>query len=404
MENLFVGRQPILDSDRDLYSFELLYREGQQNAFPDVNPEIATIKVLVNTYLSPGFEQIAAKKTFINFSEQLLMTNIFDTLNPKQVVIEILEDVQMTPILLERLKKLKEDGFQLALDDFVLEKQFEEFPELFHLIDYIKVDFLLTTREERAAVEALKNMYPHLILLAEKIETLEQFEEAKKVGYELFQGYFFAKPDIIQSAKLPAELPLYFELMNLLNEKDPSLKKIADVIMKDVSLTYKLLKHTNTYIYQSREKISSVKQAIMRIGLGTLKKWVQFLIVYQEDAGELNGQIKVLTNHALVRAKLCELLARHKQLPNVDEYYMLGMFSLMDLILQREKEEVFPMLPVSAEIIATLCGEKTEMTSYLEIATLLEERSYDAAIGLAEQLGVEEKELSKLALQAATEL
>lgn len=400
MGSLFVGRQPILDLQGNLYSFELLYRNSSSNAFPNINPEIATIKVIVNTYLSPGFEQLAAKKTFINFSDKLLVTNIFDALNPKQVVIEVLEDAQLTPEIVGRLKQLKSDGFEIALDDFILEKEHIEYPELFELVTYIKVDFLLTTREQRLAIEMLKSLYPHIILLAEKIETKAQFEEAKNAGYELFQGYYFAKPEIIESGNLPSDVLHYFELLRLLNDENTSVDKIARVVMRDVSLAYKILKQTNTYAYQSLKKISSVRQAIVRIGLVELKRWVQFLAIYQEDAGEASGRNKVLVNNSLVRANVCELLAIRKGKHNADEYYMLGLFSLIDLILKKDSTEMFPTLPVSNNIIETLCGAETEMTPYLQIARALEEMKYEEAIQLAEQLGIEKKELSKLVLRA----
>lgn len=404
MDNLFVGRQPILDTERNLYSFELLYRNGLPNTFPSVNPEIATIQVIVNTYLSPGFEEIAAKKTFINFTGRLLMTDVFDTLDPKRVVIEVLEDVKMTDFLVNRLKQLKKQGFKIALDDFILENEHNEYPELFRLVDYIKVDFLLTSPAERFAIESLKERYPHLILLAEKVETEAQFEEAKSLGYELFQGYFFAKPDIIKSVNLPTDYLLYFELLRLLNDDSVGIEEVSKVVMKDVSLTYKLLKRTNTYGYQSLEKISSVKQAILRIGLNEFKKWIQFLMIYQGNHEEADGRVKVLTNNSLVRANICELLAEKSGKKNPGDYYMLGMFSLIDLILRRAPHDIFPTLPVSTKIIQTLCGDKTEMLPYLQIAISLEQLDYEGAIEQVKELGVSQEELSEIALRAAEAL
>lgn len=400
MEYLFVGRQPIVDIKRNLNSFELLYRDGQTNAFPDVNPEIATIQVIVNTYLSPGFEQIATEKTFINFTEKLLMTDIFDALDPKRVVIEVLEDVKVSPFLLDRLKQLKKRGFQLALDDFILENEEEEFPTLFQLIDYIKVDFLFTSLADRCAIESLKSQFPHLTLLAEKIETEEQFEEAKNLGYELFQGYFFAKPDIVKSVKLPTDYLLYFELLKLLNDEEVSMNQITEVVMRDVSLSYKLLKRTNTYAYQSTEKINSIRQAILRMGLIEFKKWIQFLMIYQENTDEPDGRVKVLTNHSLVRANICELLAKKCGKQNTEDYYMLGMFSLIDLILKREPKDIFPLLPVSSTILETYHRQQTEMLPYLQIAEKLEGLDYEHAIEQASKIGIAEKELSELVLEA----
>src|SRR5690606_22264800 len=143
-------------------------------------------------------------------------------------------------------------------------------------------------------------------LLAEKVETDEQFEEAKSLGYELFQGYFFSKPKIVKSAKLPSDIFLYFDIMNLLNKEDPNIQDISSLIMQDVSLTYRLLKHLNTYAFTSSQKISSVQQAIVRMGLKEFKKWIQFLTIYQGSSKGPAGRIKALVKFSLTRAVLCE--------------------------------------------------------------------------------------------------
>lgn len=401
LEEIFVGKQPILDVNGDLFSFELLYRNSERNAFPDINPEMATIEVIVNTYLSPGFEKIAAKKTFINFSSMLLAANIFDILDPDRVVIEVLEEVAITSALLTRLKELKSVGFQLALDDFILEKQHSVYTDLFTVIDYIKVDFLATTQLQRSAIEALKVKYPHIILLAEKVETNQQFEAAKSLGYELFQGYFFAKPNVIKGKKLPSDTLLYFEILKLLDKEDPNIEEVAALIMRDVSLTYKLLKHLNTYAFGSSKEITSIHHAIVRMGLQEFKTWIQFLTIYQKSSKGSSGRIKALVNCSLTRANVCELLAARSGKHKTYEYYMLGMFSLIDLILKWSPADIFPLLPVSQEIIKTLGNQRTKMTPYLQIADALERLDYKDAIRKAERLGISGKELSELALKAA---
>ena len=153
---IFVGRQPILDLHGNIYGYELLYRNSEKNVFPGIDPEKATIELLVNTFLSIGVDNIVGKSlSFINFSGKLLAQDVFDSLDPKRVVIEILEDVEITPSLLSKMRKLKEAGFALALDDFVLHKEYERNTNLFALIDYIKVDFLASTIAERSEIEKL---------------------------------------------------------------------------------------------------------------------------------------------------------------------------------------------------------------------------------------------------------
>lgn len=402
MKDLFVGRQPILDEFGQLYAFELLYRDGKTNAFPNIDPSLATIQVIVNTYMSPGFEQIAAKKTFINFSERLLFSPIFTTLNPNAVVIEILESVKMTRALLNRLKELKSQGFKFALDDFVLEEELKDYPDLFRVIHYIKVDFLATTQEQRAIIEGLKQQFPHVKLLAEKVETKEQFEQAKKDGYELFQGYYFAKPEIVQGSRIPASMPVYFELLRLLNRKNINIEDITKLAMSDVGLTYKLLKYANKYAYQSIYKIKSVKQAIVRIGIDEFKKWLLFLIIYQKgDNKEATGWVKTIVNFSLVRANICEQLAIAKGKMNVDDYYMLGLFSMFDLIIRKESNEAFSLLPISEDVIETLKGENTAMKPYLEIAKSLEALEFKRATDHAEEISIGYEQLNEIAMQAA---
>ena len=400
MDEIFVGRQPILDADGNFFSYELLYRNSSGNSFSDVNPELATIEVIINSFLAPGFEEIAARKTFINFSASLLASDIFDTLDPERVVIEILKDVELTYALLAKIEKLTSAGFEIALDSFILKSQYIINPELLQFITYIRVDFSCSTEAQRSAIEGLKAIYPHLILLADKVETEEQFEAAKSVGYELFQGFLFAQPELIKSTRLPTNVSRYFDILKLLNEEVPNIEDIANLIMKDISLTYKLLKYMNTYAFKSSEKVTSIQQAIVKMGLQKFNKWIQFLTIYQKNSTEPSGMNKALVDFSLTRATLCEMLAVRSGKHNSDEYFMLGMFSLIDEILFRERSEIFPALPVPEKIIKTLTGEQTEMTPYLRIAEALEHFDYSTAILLADQLGISEKELSQMALDA----
>ena len=343
MEEIFVGRQPILDADGNFYAFELLYRNSGSSAFQDIDPELATIDVLTNTFLAPGFEEIAARKMFIAFTSSLLVTDIFDTLDPERVVIEILEGVELTYALLEKIEKLKSMGFEIAVDGFILKKQYIVNPKLFHFINYIKVDFSSTTKAQRSAIEGLKVNYPHLILLAHKVETEEQFEAAKSLSYDLFQGFFFAQPDIVKSTKLPTDISRYFEILKLLNEELPNIEHIADLVMKDMSLTYKLLKY-NTYAFKNSEKVTSIQQVIVKMGLQQFNKLMQYLTIYQKDSKGPSEMNKALVNFSLMRANLCEMLAVRIGKHNPDEYFMLGMFSLIDEILFREPVGYLPAI------------------------------------------------------------
>lgn len=400
--NIFVGRQPILDRNGNIYAYELLYRNSENNHFPaNVDPEQATIRLLVNTFLSIGMDQIAPDSlAFINFSGKLLAQDIFTKLDPNQVVIEILEDVEITPALLTRLRTFKTAGFKLALDDFVLQDQYLDQQQLFELIDIVKVDFLQADEALRQRIQYFMKAYPAIRLLAEKIETEEAFHSAMKQGYHLFQGYFFAKPEIIKSADIPTNVVLHFQIMRELRKEMPNLQCIADLIMRDVSLSYKLLRFINSLAFDIPKQIQSIKQALVLIGLKEIRKWLQVLTLHEMGTAEESGRIKALVQYSLQRAKFCELLAKAKRQKNTDEYFLAGMFSLIDAIMRRKWEDILPLLALTDVVADTLVGEQTSITPYLQLAIAIERFDWEKVQELAELIGISEEELSRLTLKA----
>lgn len=276
---MFVGRQPIFNANKQIIAYELLYRNKNLTAFPMINEDVATIKVLINSFLHIGAEKITqGKPVFINFTENLLESSIDQLLKSSQVVIEILENVQITPKLIQRVRELKEKGFKVALDDFVLDKQVESYNELFQYIDYIKIDFLATTLEERKKIERkVQEKFPHIQLLAEKVEEYDQFKTAKASNYQLFQGYFFEKPQIVKGNSIPPNTIPYLNILLLLSEENPNVQLIAQNIEKDLSLAYKLLQMINNATGHVKVRIYSIRQAIMMIGIPNLRKWIYFV-------------------------------------------------------------------------------------------------------------------------------
>lgn len=400
--NIFVGRQPILDRKGNIYGYELLYRNSDKNEFPaNVDPEQATIQLLVNTFLSIGMNQIAPDcLAFINFSGKLLAQDIFTKLNPNQIVIEILEDVEITPALLTRLRTFKEAGFKLALDDFVLQDQYLQQKELFQLVDIIKVDFLQSDETSRRRIQQFMNDYPMIRLLAEKIETEEDFQDALRSGYHLFQGYFFAKPEIIKSVDIPTNVVLHFQIMRELQKESPNIQQIADLIMRDVALSYKLLRLINSLAFDIPKQIQSIKQALVLIGLKEARKWLQVLTLHDIGLAEESGRVKALVDYSLQRAKFCELVAKSKRQKNTDEYFLAGMFSLINAILRRKWEDILPLLSLSEDVVNTLVGELTPITPYLQLAIAIERFDWETVQRLSNQIGISEKELSRLSLKA----
>ena len=200
----------------------------------------------------------------------------------------------------------------------------------------MKVDFLAVDEKGRRTIEKFIKQYPHIKMLAEKIETEEQFQSAKESGYNLFQGYFFAEPEIIRGVDIPANLSLHLQIISKLNDSEPDIDEIANLILHDISATYKLLRFINTMHFEVPKSIGSVKQAIVLIGLRELRKWMQILMLHEISDHTSNGRIKALVSYSMTRAKMCELAAFRAGYPNGDEHFFVGLFSLLDVIMQRD--------------------------------------------------------------------
>lgn len=388
---VFIGRQPIFNLHEQIVAYELLYRSKNVNAFPMVDSDAATIDVLVNSFLSIGIEEVTkGKPSFVNFTENLLMSPLNEYLNPSQVVIEILEDVPLTPQLVERVIELKSYGFKIALDDFVLDNEVQVYDELFAYIDFIKVDFLLSPLLERMEIEnKVKENFPHIKLLAEKVETRNHFEVAKHSGYELFQGYFFEQPQIITATDIPANTIQYFCIIALLKEEEPNVQLLADNIERDISLTYKLLQMVNNSEMRSKSKVRSIKQAILLLGVSNLRKWIYLLAMREIDVNADNDLFKEVMCTSLFRAKVCEKLAKLSYKKNFSEYFLVGMFSLIDTLLQRPLMVILQQLPFSEDITETILGNQTEMTPYLEFSIALGKLDWSTLENLAPQLNID---------------
>lgn len=399
---VFIGRQPIFNLHEQVVAYELLYRSKNVNAFPMVDSDAATIDVLVNSFLSIGFEEVTkGKPGFVNFTDNLLMSSIHEFLNPSQVVIEILEDVPLTSQLVKRVVELKKYGFQIALDDFIMDEHVEIYDELFEQVDYIKVDFLATSMVKRMEIEnKVKGNYPHIQLLAEKVETRHQFEVAKSSGYVLFQGYFFEQPQIIKATDIPANTIQYIHIISLLKEEEPNIQLLAENIERDISLTYKLLQMINNSSKRSKSKVRSIKQAIVLLGISNLRKWIYLLAMREIDIDGDSDLFKEVMCMSLFRAKVCEKLAKLSYKKNFSEYFLVGMFSLIDTLLQRPMSSILHQLPFSEDITNTILGHETEMTPFLEFSIALGKLDWARLEELGAQLNIPLNDMDLLYYEA----
>ena len=368
---VFVARQPIFNIHEQIVGYELLYRNKKQdNAFPNIDSDIATVDVLVNSFLSIGIGEVAlGKPAFVNFTSNLLHSPVFDYLDPTKIIVEVLEDVEINVSIIERIQELKARGFKIALDDFIMNEITTELDSVLRLTDYIKIDFLATPLLERMEIEnQIKSNYSHIKLLAEKVETRNQYEVAKYTGYSLFQGYFFEQPQILSTTDIPPNVIQYLQILSQLREEEPDINHLSESIERDISLTYKLLQLINHSNKRSKSKVRSIKQAILLLGLAELRKWMYLLAMREARLDSENDAKKEIMLASLFRAKLCEKLAHYNYEENYPEYFLVGLFSLIDTILERPLNSILQQLPFSEEIAETISGQDTTMSPYLKLS------------------------------------
>ncbi len=387
---VFVARQPIFNMYEQIVGYELLYRNKLENRFPHVNSDNATVDVLVNTFLSIGIDEVAqGKPAFVNFTGNLLMSSVFDYIEPTKVIVEILEDVKITAEVVKRIKELKLRGFKMALDDFILSEDLAEHEEVFNYIDYIKIDFLQTPLLQRMQIEnEIKAKYPHINFLAEKVETRNQYDVAKHSGYVLFQGYFFEQPQVLSTTDVPPNVIQYLQILSLLREEEPDISVLAENIERDIALTYKLLQLINQSDKRTKLKVRSIKQAVLLLGLTELRKWMYLLAMREARLDNENDRKKEIMVSSLFRAKICEKFAHYKYEDNHAEYFLIGLFSLIDAILERPLSKILQQLPFTEQIIETISGIDTHMTPYLNLSIALNKAQWSKVEKLADELKI----------------
>jgi c-di-GMP-related signal transduction protein len=370
--DVFVARQPIYTKKKEVVAYELLYRNNMENQFFEIDGDIATTDVIINSYINIGLDKLSnGKPCFINFTENLLNIKLPTYFNPNEIVIELLETIELNPELLIIIKELKSKGYKIALDDFVLDRNNPHAITLLELADIVKVDFRITTEQERQLIEALSLKYKFK-LLAEKIETLEEFEIAFNKGYDYFQGYFFSKPVILSTRDVPEYVRNYFVIINHLLKNEPDIGTISRLIEQDLSLSYKLLKLMNSSALRPVSKINSIRQAIVRLGFKELIKWL-YILSLRGNPNEKSEWSKELFYTSLLRARMCELLTHHiNKAKESSSYFLTGMFSIVDALLGMKMEAILEVIPLQEDICEALKGAPNFMKTTLDLTLSIE--------------------------------
>lgn len=391
---VYVARQPIFKRNRKIYGYELLFRGGITNAFPDIDGDTATSKLLSNTFFTIGMERVSAgKKAFINFTQDLLVRK-YPLMFPREnVTVEVLENVVPDLEVVEACSEIAEKGYEIALDDFVYAESLEP---LIKLSRIIKVDFLITPMEMIA--EYVEKLSPyHVKFLAEKVETHEVFQQALDMGFSYFQGYFFSKPQILQSRDVaPSKINL-LQLMVETNKEDMEFEDLEKIITRDVSLSYKLLRYINSAYFRRLREISSIKQAIVLLGQEGIRSFIS-LIIMAKLASEKPVE---LLRSSIIRARICELLGKGSRFPvDPSELFTLGLFSQIDAILDQQMEKLMEKLPLSEPIKRALINHDGHLTHFLDLVKSYETGDWKAFSEAVPKVGIEEEKVPEYYLDA----
>lgn len=389
--NFHAARQPILDIDQQLFAYELFFRDGITNVFPEIDGDEATSKIIAGSQFDFSLPDFTGNKlAFINFTYATISKK-YPTLVPNtDIVVEVLETEKPGKKLLNEIKELHAAGYIVALDDYIHEPVWLHF---FPYIKIIKVDFLEASPEQIDVIIKATKAFPHIDLLAEKIETHDEFERAKSLGFKYFQGYFFARPQMV---KIKSLTPAQFSLAELLYETSKpelDLPKIISVFELDVNLAYKLLRYSNSAIFARRNEVSSIKQAIITLGKKELQKFLSVLF----SAQVASDKPPELMAMSLTRARFAEGLALESvKFEDSSVAFLTGMLSLIDTILGEDMSEAMDKLPLSADIKQALISGDGVLAHALNVARAYEASDWDVAKKELAFLAIDELKIPKI--------
>jgi c-di-GMP-related signal transduction protein len=386
-DEVFVARQPIFDTDQKLFAYELLYRSSFDNSYGSVDGTSATLSVLRDAFLVLGTQLTGTNKAFINFNLDLLKQKVPLALRPENTVIEVLENSTADPAVVGLCMELKREGYTIALDDFTPRNEIAG--ALLDLADIIKVDFREATVAEQADV-VKSYAGKRVLFLAEKVETPEEFVEARRLGYRYFQGYFFGKPHIVSARNIPGNKVTQLRMLHEVNRDDMDFLGLESIIKRDTYLTYALLNYINSAYFGLRGTVGSILQALSLLGEREVKRWASLVILTFLGADK-PSEVSVLS---LVRAKFCEFLALRADLvEKAPELFMTGMFSMLDVLVGRPIDEVLDTINVAADIRVALTTGDNRYGEVLNLVLAYERAAWEDVDARAGRLGLDEKKI-----------
>jgi c-di-GMP-related signal transduction protein len=387
----FVARQPILTADEKVFGYELLFRDGVEDFFRSSDADAASRSAL-STSMLIGLDVLCnGSRAFVNCTRDVLLKDYITLLPSGQTVVEVLETVPADDLVVAACRRLKESGYMIALDDFAVNDPREVLTDL---ADIIKVDLRATSATEACAM--VKRYGPwRCRMLAEKVETREEFVATKKDGFLYFQGYFFRRPEILTAHEIPANRLNYLRMLTAVSQPELDVREIENLVKSEASLCYRLLRYLNSAAFAFATEIHSVRHALSILGEREVRRWIR--LVATLGAGQ--GKTSDLVLAALVRARFCELLSPKIQHGDSD-LFLMGMLSLMDTILEIPMRQVLDNISIDQESKAVLLGGASRLRPFYQLMLARESGEWKAVSELSTQLDLSESDVADSYWQA----
>jgi c-di-GMP-related signal transduction protein len=386
--DLYVARQPIFDAANRVVAYELLFRSGSENFFTWTSPDLSvpTTRV-ISSGMFVGMRTLTdGRLAFLNFGREAIVGGLCYALPPSETVVEVLETVSPDAEVVSALRGLKDAGYRIALDDF---EDRDDYAPLVELADFLKVDVLATRRTRTAAI-ARRYRSAERAVLAEKVETREVFAETLRQGYQYFQGYYFARPVIMSSKTITGYRLNYLRLLNELNQPDTDIQRLEDIVKQEVSLSFRFLQRVNSAAYGFRQTAETLRHALVLLGEREIRMCATIWAL--ADLAQDTPPEIIITS--TLRARLCELLAPSASLGHAaSALFLVGAFSMLDVILQRPMASVVSDLPVNPDVREALLGQRNELGKVLAAVMAYERGDWQRSAALSADAGLDDRDL-----------
>ncbi len=370
MDHLFIARQPIYNRNKDVMGYELLYRSNSVNIANINDGDQASCETILNSFMHIGIDNIVGSSVaFINLPREFIVDADLTPMFNEQVVLEILEDISPDDEVINGIKRLKSAGYKIALDDFVFQEKFIPFIEL---ADFIKIDIHALSEAEVEQQYTLLKPY-NTLFIAEKIETHKLFNFCLELGFDYFQGYFFCYPEILTQKSLPSNKLVILNLLKQLHDPEISSEELEKILVQDITLSYKLLRYINSAAFVLRREIDSIKDAIILLGINNLKNWISLIMmskIIESKPAEL-----IVTG--MIRGKMCELIAE-KSYPKIKhQMFIIGLFSVLDALMDQPLIELLDRVTLSPEIKFALLDKEGDQGNIYQHVLEYEKSNWD---------------------------